>query len=101
MPIDNIEGRTTVTDEIDYDRALTLYFNSFDFNDPAPAVGQRPQPSADASGRTDDHWNLRNDNGWLANVYDNGRVLYGIRGRVGFADADKYVTDWWAAKLPD
>ena len=58
-----------------YDEALRLYFRSDDAYI-SPALGTKLQPSRGGSERTnaDDGWHLRNVNGWLATVYDDGRV---------------------------
>jgi hypothetical protein len=67
-----------------YEEALSRYFESDDPNVyTSPSLGTKLQPSFGGSERTDanDGWHFRNINGWLATVYDDGRV-------VGFVDPD-------------
>jgi hypothetical protein len=60
-----------------YEEALDLYFKSDNPDIYESSDWDRAQPSHGGSTRTDadDGWHLRNINGWLATVYDDGQVI--------------------------
>jgi hypothetical protein len=60
---------------LEYNEALRIYFDS-DKPYESSALATKLQPSSGGSCRTDgdDGWHFRNVNGWLATVYDDGRV---------------------------